>query len=104
MNEFNKWVANKEDADFLYGGETIEISEIDIQKLRVGWLYNFSVNDEYGCILQYKNSPAKWIPVPNEHGMVWLKCSECNADYYPSFTKQLYAFCPYCGMRMKNEL
>lgn len=103
-DELNKWVATEDEADFMYGGETIEISESDIRKLRAGWLYNFSVNMEYGCILKYKNSAAKWVPVPNEHNEFWLKCSECNADYYPSFTKPLYAFCPHCGARMRGDL
>ena len=102
MSDFNKWVASKEDVDYMYGGETISISNADIRKLRTGWLYNFSVNDEYGCVLQYEGSKAHWISIPNAVGSPDLVCSECNEHYYPSFTRPTYPFCPWCGADMNG--
>lgn len=100
----NKWISNKNEADYIYGGETIQLSDMDIRKLRNGLFLNFSVNDEYGCVLEYSGTSASWIPVPNEVGTPWLKCSVCAYDYYPSFTRPIYKFCPQCGSSLRYDI
>lgn len=45
---------------------------------------------------------GEWISTPNEFGNVDLVCSECNEHYYPSFTRPIYPFCPWCGAYMNG--
>lgn len=48
-----KWVKDREEADFLYGGEQFTITDEDIERLKNGEILNFFVNEEYGCTLNY---------------------------------------------------
>ena len=43
-----------------------------------------------------------WISTPNEFGEPHLRCSECNENYYPSYTRPTYPFCPWCGADMNG--
>lgn len=43
-----------EECDFMYGGERFVLTDKDIELLKQGKIINFSVNDEYGCTLQYE--------------------------------------------------
>lgn len=49
---------NTDECDFMYGGERFVLTDEDIELLKQGKIINFSVNDEYGCTLQYKGSKA----------------------------------------------
>ena len=47
------------DANFMYGGEIYILTDKDIEILKSGLIINFSVNDEYGCTLQYDAPDAE---------------------------------------------
>lgn len=44
---------NINECDFMYGGEQYRLTDKDIELLKQGKIINFSVNNEYGCTLQY---------------------------------------------------
>lgn len=44
------------ECNFMYGGERYILTDRDIELLKQGKIINFSVNDEYGCTLQYRGS------------------------------------------------
>lgn len=47
-----KYVTDRKDADYIYGGENYVIDIEDMVQLLEGKLLNFDVNMEYGCTLE----------------------------------------------------
>lgn len=47
-----KYVTDRKDADYIYGGENYVIDIEDMIQLLDGRLINFDVNMEYGCTLE----------------------------------------------------
>ena len=47
-----KYVTDRKDADYLYGGENYVIDLEDLIQLLHGRIINFDVNMEYGCTLE----------------------------------------------------
>lgn len=47
---------NYDDCNYMYGGGDYVIDDKDIELLKQGKIINFTVNEEYGCTLAYKQS------------------------------------------------
>ena len=43
---------------------------------------------------------GEWIPIDDEIGMHWYRCSECGKiiSYF-----RIYSYCPTCGAKMEDE-
>lgn len=53
MNERSIIIDDLTDADYAYGGEDYVLTDEDIEMLKQGKIFNFFVEDEYGCTLRY---------------------------------------------------
>ena len=57
MNERSIIIDDLTDAKYLYGGEDYVLTDEDIELLKQGKIFNFFVEDEYGCTLRYDKTP-----------------------------------------------
>mgnify|MGYP006991637030 CR=1 FL=1 len=95
--EMIKVVDNKDQCDWLYGGDAYFIDDNDIELLKSGKIINFSVNQEYGCALIYSPSKLnqdtendKWLFKTGESAV----CPECKRN------NALYGtYCKFCGSK-----
>ena len=54
MKECGNVIDNLRDAKYLYGGQDFVLTDEDIELLKSGKIFNFFVEDEYGCTLRYE--------------------------------------------------
>jgi hypothetical protein len=54
-----KYVTDRKDADYMYGGENYVIDIKDMIQLINGRILNFDVNMEYGCTLELSEDLRK---------------------------------------------